>query len=74
MGGCDAAKTQTTKRMIYYCFESKEQLYAQVLERAYAGIRTIEERMDLYRLNPETALRRLVEFTFDYDDTHPEFV
>lgn len=60
--------------MIYYCFESKEQLYAQVLERAYAGIRTIEERMDLYRLNPETALRRLVEFTFDYDDTHPEFV
>lgn len=69
-----AAKTQTTKRMIYYYFESKEQLYAQVLERAYAGIRTIEERMDLDRLDPETALRRLVEFTFDYHDAHPEFV
>jgi len=69
-----AAKTQTTKRMIYYYFESKENLYAQVMERAYAGIRRIEEHMDLDRLDPETALRRLVEFTFDYHDAHPEFV
>ncbi|HQT63877.1 MAG: TetR family transcriptional regulator [Acidocella sp. 20-57-95] len=69
-----AAKTQTTKRMIYYYFESKENLYALVLERAYAGIRRIEEHMDLDRLDPETALRRLVEFTFDYHDAHPEFV
>lgn len=69
-----AAKTQTTKRMIYYYFESKENLYALVLERAYAGIRRIEEQMDLDRLDPETALRRLIEFTFDYHDAHPEFV
>lgn len=69
-----AAKTQTTKRMIYYYFGNKENLYALVLERAYAGIRRIEERMDLDRLDPETALRRLVEFTFDYHDAHPEFV
>jgi AcrR family transcriptional regulator len=69
-----AAKTQTTKRMIYYYFESKENLYAQVMERAYGGIRRIEEHMDLDRLDPETALRRLVEFTFDYHDAHPEFV
>ncbi len=69
-----AAKTQTTKRMIYYYFGSKENLYALVLERAYAGIRRIEEHMDLDRLDPETALRRLVEFTFDYHDAHPEFV
>jgi AcrR family transcriptional regulator len=69
-----AAKTATTKRMIYYYFESKERLYAEVMERAYGGIRRIEEHMDLDRLDPETALRRLVEFTFDYHDSHPEFV
>lgn len=69
-----AAKTQTTKRMIYYYFESKEKLYAEVMERAYGNIRQIEEHMDLDRLDPETALRRLVEFTFDYHDAHPEFV
>jgi AcrR family transcriptional regulator len=69
-----AAKTQTTKRMIYYYFESKEKLFSEVLERAYGGIRRIEENLDLNRLDPETALRRLVEFSFDYHDAHPEFV
>lgn len=69
-----AAKTQTTKRMIYYYFGSKEQLYSQVLERAYSGIRRVEEHMNLDRLDPETALRRLVEFSFDYHHEHPEFV
>jgi len=69
-----AAKTQTTKRMIYYYFESKEKLFTEVLERAYGGIRRIEENLDLNRLDPETALRRLVEFSFDYHDAHPEFV
>jgi len=69
-----AAKTQTTKRMIYYYFESKEGLYSAVLERAYSGIRRIETRMALDTLDPETALRRLVEFTFDYHEAHPEFV
>jgi AcrR family transcriptional regulator len=69
-----AAKTATTKRMIYYYFGSKEQLYSLVLERAYSGIRQIEERLDLERLDPETALRRLVEFSFDYHEAHPEFI
>lgn len=69
-----AARTHTTKRMIYYYFESKEGLYVAVLERAYAGIRQIESGMKLDELDPETALRRLVEFNFDYHEAHPEFV
>ena len=39
-----ASKTRTTKRMIYYYFGGKEQLYIAVLERAYAGIREAERR------------------------------
>ena len=31
-----AALTRTTKRMIYYYFGGKKQLYIAVLERAYA--------------------------------------
>ncbi len=69
-----AARTHTTKRMIYYYFESKEGLYSAVLERAYGGIRGVEAHMDLAPLPPETALRRLVEFTFDYHESHPEFI
>ena len=34
-----AERTRTTKRMIYYYFGSKEELYTAVLERAYAEIR-----------------------------------
>ena len=30
-----AVRTQTTKRMIYYCFGGKEQLFEAVLEQAY---------------------------------------
>lgn len=69
-----AARTSTTKRMIYYYFASKEQLYISVLEQEYANIRSEEARLQLELLDPEQAVRRLTEFTFDYDHAHPNFV
>ena len=49
-------------------------LYLAVLEEAYSSIRRTEATLDLERLPPETALRTLVAFTFDYYNKHPEFV
>ena len=69
-----AARTATTKRMIYYYFGSKEGLYAAVLEEMYGGIRDAEQAIELDSLAPEAALRRLIEVTFDYHAAHPEFV
>jgi AcrR family transcriptional regulator len=69
-----AARTNTVKRMIYYYFGSKEGLYLAVLEDAYADIRRFETELDLDALAPEAAIVRLVEFTFDYDETHPDFI
>src|SRR4051794_31208600 len=69
-----AARTATTKRMIYYYFGSKEGLYAAVLEEMYGGIRDAEQALDLESLDPVAAIRRLVETTFDYHAAHPEFV
>jgi AcrR family transcriptional regulator len=69
-----AARTRTTKRMIYYYFESKEQLYIEVLERAYARIRAAERDVDVDHLDPCAAIRRLAELTFDHHDSHPEFI
>jgi len=40
-----AARTRTTKRMIYYYFGSKRGLYLAVLENAYAGIRVLEAQL-----------------------------
>jgi AcrR family transcriptional regulator len=69
-----AALTRTSKRMIYYYFRSKEGLYVAVLEQAYRNIRSVEATLDLANLDPAEALRRLVEFTFDYQNAHPDFI
>ncbi|WP_349258301.1 TetR/AcrR family transcriptional regulator [Stackebrandtia sp.] len=69
-----AAKTRTTKRMIYYYFGNKKQLYVAVLERAYAGIRSLEQGLDVEHLDPAEAIRRLAELTFDHHESHPDFI
>lgn len=69
-----AAKTRTTKRMLYYYFASKAGLYTAVLERAYAGIREREQGLDVEGLDPAAAIRRLAELTFDHHESHPDFI
>jgi AcrR family transcriptional regulator len=69
-----AARTRTTKRMIYYYFGGKEQLYVAVLEAAYAGIRAAEREVDVDHLDPRAAIRRLAELTFDHHESHPDFI
>jgi AcrR family transcriptional regulator len=61
-----AASTHTSKRMIYYYFQNKEGLYLAALEEAYRRVRSTEGELRLDDLEPEAALRRLVEFTFDH--------
>jgi AcrR family transcriptional regulator len=69
-----AARTKTSKRMIYYYFGDKEGLYLAVLESVYQKIRKIETALDLDDLAPADALRKLVEFTFDYQNENEDFV
>jgi AcrR family transcriptional regulator len=69
-----AAQTNTSKRMIYYYFEDKEGLFVAVLEDAYRRIRQIEATLDLVDLEPEAAIRALVGFTFDYQNSNEDFI
>lgn len=69
-----AARTRTTKPMIYYHFGSKEKLYAAVMEENYIGVRSKEQGLHLDDLPPLDAMRRLVEVTFDHHAAHPEHV
>jgi AcrR family transcriptional regulator len=69
-----AARTRTTKRMLYYYFGSKERLFVAVLERAYATIRAAEQTIAVDHLEPVAAIRRLAELTFDHHESHPEFI
>lgn len=69
-----AERTATSKRMIYYYFGSKEQLYVECLVKLYGDIRKTEHSLDLESLPAEQAIQRLVEFTFDHHDRNVDFV
>ncbi|MFP5069894.1 TetR/AcrR family transcriptional regulator [Pseudonocardia nantongensis] len=69
-----AARTRTTKRMLYYYFGSKQGLYLAVLERAYVGIRALEQDLKVADLSPARAVRAVAELTFDHHEAHPDFI
>ncbi|MDE1182688.1 TetR family transcriptional regulator [Paraburkholderia sp.] len=69
-----AERTNTTKRMLYYYFGSKEGLYSAVLDKVYGDIRELEQDLQISALDPMDGMRKLVEFTFDYHDKHRDFV
>jgi AcrR family transcriptional regulator len=69
-----AAQTRTSKRMIYYYFESKDGLYKAVLADYYGRLRGAERSLHLEDHEPLEALKELVGFTFDWHATHPEGV
>ena len=69
-----AERARLNKRLIYYYFADKESLFQAVLEQAYRDIREAEQALRLLDLEPAQAVRRLVEFTWDYYLAHPEFI
>ncbi len=69
-----AARAGANKRMLYYYFGSKEDLFLAALEERYAHIRSAERGLELEHLAPVEALGRLVQFTWEYFLQHPEFL
>lgn len=69
-----AERADVNKRLIYYYFKSKDELFLAVLENAYADIREAETRLHLRDMPPAQAIRRLTEFTWEYYLEHPEFL
>ena len=61
-----AEQSSANKRMLYYYFGSKEDLYIAVLEDVYGAMRRTESELDVTHLEPMNGLRRLIEFKFDY--------
>jgi AcrR family transcriptional regulator len=69
-----AAKAGANKRMLYYHVGKKDDLYLAVLEAAYEKIRAEERGLDLEQLDPPEAIRRLIDFTWNYFIRNPEFL
>jgi AcrR family transcriptional regulator len=69
-----AERAGINKKLIYYYFGSKDDLFLEALELTYADIREAEQALKLDELEPVDAVRRLVAFTRDHYLKHPEFL
>ncbi len=69
-----AQRAELNKRLIYYYFNSKDDLFLAVLESVYSEIRSAEQHLHLLEMDPPDAVRRLIEFTWGYFFEHPEFI
>ena len=70
-----AARTRTSKRMMYYHFGSKEGLYTAALDHAYRLVRgNAFDEARLHSQPPVQALDELVGHAFDSHCDHPDFV
>jgi AcrR family transcriptional regulator len=69
-----AARAKSNKRMLYHYFGNKEDLFALTVENSYGQFREEEAALQLDSLDPVTAMRRLVNFIWDYFIAHPEFI
>src|SRR5215217_75604 len=69
-----AARTNASKRMLYYYFRDKEGLFIAVLEEAYRRIRAMEASLAVDHLAPEAAMRALVAVTFNQHILNEDFV
>ena len=69
-----AERSGVNKKLIYYYFENKDELFLAVLEQTYADIRAAERELHLEASDPLEAIRSLVAFTWHYYLGHPEFL
>ncbi|MDR3398177.1 MAG: TetR/AcrR family transcriptional regulator [Pandoraea sp.] len=69
-----AERAGSNKRMLYYYFKNKDELFLAVMEDTYRGIRDAEAELRLLDLSPIDAIRALVTFTWEYYLAHPEFL
>lgn len=69
-----AEASGVNKNLIYHYFGSKDDLYLEVLETIYTGLRAHQADDDLRALPPVAAMTRLVESTFDHFAATPELI
>lgn len=67
-------KAQTNERMLYYYFNSKEELFVAVLETVFSQYNEFAKELNLNENDPITGIKTLAIFMWDYYYNHPEFI
>lgn len=65
---------RSTDRMIYYYFNSKEDLYVAALETIYKELGDAEAALELSDLDPHESLRAIIRFNWNHYLAHPEML
>lgn len=60
-----------TKNVLYHYFESKEMLFVEVMELAYARMRQRQSEWSFVDLEPEDAVAKLTIYTFEHFRDEP---
>lgn len=69
-----AERTQTSKRMIYYYYGSKEELYQAALIDSYRKIRETEVNLQLEHYEPVAGLQLLIRETIKHFEANTDFI
>jgi TetR/AcrR family transcriptional regulator len=63
-----------TKNVLYHYFESKEQLFVEVMELAYERMRKRQNEWSFAELEPEEAIAKLTIYTFEHFRDEPQII
>jgi TetR/AcrR family transcriptional regulator len=66
--------SKVSKNLIYHYFGSKERLFIEVLEAAYEGMHAHQMAWPIDVSSPVDGVRKLVQSTFNYWRSSPEFI
>lgn len=69
-----AERASVNKNLIYHYFGSKDDLYLQVLETIYSGLRASQRDAEVRDLPPVEGMRSLVGHTFDHFVATPDLI
>jgi AcrR family transcriptional regulator len=68
-----ARRAGVSKTMLFYYFQSKEQLYVEVLKRLYESVIDPAQAAEIESMSPREALRSIVQGYFDIHLNRPAF-
>jgi AcrR family transcriptional regulator len=69
-----ANRAKANMRLLYQHFGDKYGLYLAVLEHVYTEIRAAERQLKLDDLDPVSAMRELVDFTYTFFQNHQDYI
>lgn len=69
-----ARAARMNKQLLYHYFGNKDELFTEVLERAYRQLRDEEVALSLDDLAADKAILALVDFTWKYYLAHPDLI